>query len=62
MPLITFKRPVNYPLQTGVFDINSLSAIHTSSDVGADEGLTSGYQRRSTVSGIPFRKVYDGSG
>ena len=38
MPLIVCKRSVNYPHETGVFDIDSLSAIHTSSDVDADEG------------------------
>ena len=28
---------VNYLLKTGVFDINNLSAVHTSSDDGDDE-------------------------
>ena len=31
-------QPVNYLLETRVFDINNLSAVQTSSDDGEDEG------------------------
>ena len=32
VPLIAFKQPVDYPLETNVFDINNLSAVHASSN------------------------------
>ena len=38
VPLIAFKRAVNYQLETSLFDDNNSNAIHTSSDVGDDEG------------------------
>ena len=38
VPLIAFKQPVNYLLETSVFDINNLSAVDASSDNGEDEG------------------------
>ena len=36
--LIAYKRPVNYPLKTGVVDIHKSSVIHTSSSYDTDEG------------------------
>ena len=38
MSLIAYKRPVNYPLETGVVDIHKLRVIHTSSSDDTDEG------------------------
>ena len=58
VPLIAFKRNVNYPLYTSLFDDNNPNAIHTSSDDGGDEGKTPKLQRTPTRDRIPFRKVY----
>ena len=62
MPLIAYERPVNYPLETSVFDINSTSVIRTSSNDGADEGWILDYQRLPTIYGIFSKKVYVVSG
>ena len=56
MPLIAYERPVNYPLETSVFDINSTSVIRTSSNDGADEGWILDYQRMPTIYGILSKK------
>ena len=38
MRLIASERPLNYLLETSVFDINNLSVVYTSSGDSVDEG------------------------